>query len=248
MKLFDSYGDELRAIEDCILGQAQSGEKLRILEAGCGREWYFKLNGTDYELTGLDVDAEALRARREILRDLDNAILGDLRTAELAPASFDIIYNAFVLEHVRGAETVLQNFVRWLKPGGLLIVRFPDRDSVHGLLARLTPHWAHILYYKHAWRMKEAGKPGFPPYPTVYDVEVSLRGFRDYCAKHKLEIEEEFGVGTYRRGFGWIARITPFIARTISLLTFYRYHAQYVDLTFIVRKPAIATAASATAK
>src|SRR6185437_11416268 len=74
------------------------GGPLRILEAGCGRDWPLHVS-VPYTLTGLDLDPDALAART----DLDEAIIGDLRTAELPAHSFDVVYSAFVLEHVSGA-------------------------------------------------------------------------------------------------------------------------------------------------
>lgn len=165
-----------------------------------------------------------------------HCIVGDLRTAALEPNKYDVIYNAFVLEHVRGAEQVLENFVRWLRPGGILILRVPDRDSVQGFLARFTPQWAHVLYYRWAWRMKDAGKPGFAPYPTIYDKVVSISGLRQFCAKHGLIIREELGVGSYRRGYGVMRRLTPIVARLVSSLTLGRIHGDYVDFTLVAQK------------
>ena len=150
MKSIANSQDEIRLLERYIRDRARQGETLRILEAGCGREWLFRMDDVDYELTGVDLDGAALEARLQQRRDLHRSIVGDLRTVELEPAGYDIIYSAFVLEHVPGAERVLENFVRWLKPGGIFIVRVPDITSAHAFIARLTPHWFHVLYYRWA--------------------------------------------------------------------------------------------------
>jgi SAM-dependent methyltransferase len=236
MKVFSDYNDELRVLEDHIKGQARPGEVLQVLEAGCGREWYFKLDGIQYELTGLDLDAAALAARRANKGDMQHSFVGDLRTAKLESGKYSVIYNAFVLEHVQGAEQVLENFASWLKPGGIMIVRVPDRNSVQGFVARCTPHWLHVLYYRWAWKMKDAGKPGFAPYPTIYDDVVSPQGLKDFCARHGLDVVDEIGVGSYRRGYGMAARLTPVIAKLITLATFGSVHSRYVDYALVARK------------
>ena len=236
MKIIEKYDDELALIESHITAQASPGKTLQVLEAGCGRKWYFKMRGVDFELTGIDLDAEALRARLEISKDLKRGIIGDLRTAQLPDAGYDIIYNAFVLEHVEGAEKVLHNFLRWLRPGGLLVIRVPDKDGVQGFLARMTPHFLHVWYYRWAWKMKDAGKPGFAPYPTFYDQVISRRGLLEFCRRNGLQVVEEVGVGSYRRGHGVLARITPLVARALSLLSFGKVHDRYVDRTLIARK------------
>ena len=50
------------------------------------------------------------------------------------------------------------------------------------------------------------------------------------------KVVEEIGVGSYRRGHGMLARITPLVARTMSMLTFGKVHDRYVDPTLIARK------------
>ena len=175
---FDAMNELLRARLEALPGP------LRILEAGCGRNWPLKL-AVPFKLTGLDLDRDALAARK----DLDQAIVGDLRQAEFAPHSFDVIYNAFVLEHVSGARQVLERFLRWLAPGGMLIVKVPDRDSAYGALTRLSPFWAHVLIYRHVLGYPQAGTPGHGPYRTYYDRIVSERGLRSFCLDNGLKPE-----------------------------------------------------------
>lgn len=96
----------------------QLGRPLSILEAGCGQRWTFDLSGTEYTLTGVDLDPVALELRKTKTRDLDVAIVGDIASIELPVESFDVVYSSFVLEHVQRADVAVKNFARWLKPGG----------------------------------------------------------------------------------------------------------------------------------
>lgn len=237
MRIVKSYTKELELVGTFIRRQAKPGQVLHILEAGCGREWYFDLGNIPHEVTGVDTDAEALRSRVDIQKDLTYAVLGDLRTLTFAPGSFDVIYSSFVLEHVSGAETVLKNFVRWLKPGGVLIVRVPDLSSVQSFVARRLPHRLAVFYYRYGRGFKNAGMPGFAPYPIFYDEVIGNSGLRSFCTAHGLEILEELGVGTYAdRGRG-IFRYGIFLfARLVHMATFGRVHDRYVDLTLIARK------------
>lgn len=165
---------------------------LRILEAGCGREWPLKLT-VPYRLTGLDLDAQALAART----DLHEAKVGDLRTAELPAGSFDVIYSAFVLEHVPGAQQVLERLVRWLAPGGMLIIQVPERDSAYGFLTRVTPMWAHVLVYRYLLGYDWAGTAGHGPYPTYHDRVVSERGLAEFCRSSGLVAPEFYRMCSY---------------------------------------------------
>ncbi|HEY7888894.1 MAG TPA: methyltransferase domain-containing protein [Steroidobacteraceae bacterium] len=175
---FDAMNEMLRARLETLPGP------VRILEAGCGRNWPLKLS-VPFTLTGLDLDADALAART----DLHQAVVGDLRTADFAPHSFDVIYNAFVLEHVSGARQVLDRFMRWLAPGGMLILKVPDRDSAYGFLTRMTPFWAHVMIYRHVLGYRQAGTLGHGPYRTYYDRVVSERGLRSFCLGNGMKSE-----------------------------------------------------------
>ncbi len=239
MRIIESYSDELRVLEGCISRQATKGDPLRVLEAGCGREWYFNLPGVHCVTTGVDLDSAALEHRRHVKKDLADAIVGDLRSVDLPRDRFDVVYSSFVLEHIDGAETALDNLVGSLKPRGLLIVRVPDVEGVQSFLGRRLPHSLICFYYRHAWKIKDAGKPGFAPYPTFYDDVISRDGFRRYCAINGLELEDEIGVGSYsQRGTGFLRHVTRLVARFIATVTGGTIHDRYVDLTFIARKRA----------
>ena len=162
-----SWKDEVEALSNIIKEQAKLTPDLTILEAGCGTKWGLKLEGVSYTLTGVDIDEDALDKRVNQRKDLDLAILGDLRTVKLEEDHYDVIFNSNVLEHVDGAEKVLDNFVRWLKPGGIILLLIPNRNSAKGFLTRITPFWVHVLFYKYMRGHKTAGKPGHAPFRTV---------------------------------------------------------------------------------
>ena len=125
---------------------------LRILEAGCGRRWYLDLADIDFHLAGVDLNSDSMRMRTDQVGDLDEAIVGDLREVTLSSNFYDVIYCSFVLEHVAGAEQVLDRLLAALKPGGLLLLRIPDGDSVYGFLARYSPYWLHVQYKRRIQR------------------------------------------------------------------------------------------------
>jgi len=238
MKLVEKDETVRGLLEEHIKRLAQKREVLQVLEAGCGREWYFRMDGIKFELTGVDLDPAALQARMSDKKDLTRSIVGDLLKVNLVPESYDVIYNGYVLEHIPTAEKALDNFVRWLKPGGVLILTLPDRNSAYGFMTRVTPFWFHVLYYRYAWGLKQAGKPGFAPYHTFYDKVVSRRGIREFAAKHQLTVREELGFGSYWRGNGIFKFLTAAIAKFLSVLSFGRVHARYVDLAYVLEKPA----------
>ena len=227
--------DELRLIQDSIGAFAASGQEIQILEAGCGRKWSIPLDGLAYRLTGIDLDPDALQARVETVGDLDEAILGDLRTATLPEASFDVVFCAYVLEHVTDPGVVMRNFQTWLKPGGIMILRVPDRDSVYGFLSRMTPHWLHVAVYRYILGKAQAGKPGFAPYPTVYDPVVSYAGVIEYCNENNLQLVEAVGHFRFRSGIG--PRLIDLVSRLVAKLSLGRLAGYHANLTFVIETP-----------
>ncbi|MBN1165336.1 MAG: class I SAM-dependent methyltransferase, partial [Candidatus Krumholzibacteriota bacterium] len=191
----ESWNEEQAAMAGYIRRHFLPGKPLNILEAGCGLSWGLDLDDVKYTLTGVDIDRHALEIRKNRQRDMDIAILGDLRAVPLESNSYDVIFSSYVLEHINGAERVMENFIRWLKPNGILILRIPNRDSARGFLTRISPFWFHVFYKKHVQGLKDAGKPGHAPFPTFLDRVVSRKGIRNFCRDHCLEIMAEFNGG-----------------------------------------------------
>ena len=124
LELTRSYEHEFKIMEQYIAERSVADNALQILEAGCGQKWSINLDRVEYILTGVDLDKAALELRMNVVNDLDEIIQGDLVSVALSESHYDVIYNAFVLEHINGAENVLNNFIRWLKPGGLWLYEY----------------------------------------------------------------------------------------------------------------------------
>ena len=226
---------EIRSIKE-------SGKVLEILEAGCGQKWDLDIGDGGYVLTGIDLDPEALRIRIDKTKDLHEGIVGDLRTADFGQRTFDVIFNSFVLEHVPGAQQVLENFTRWAKPGGLIIIMIPDPYSAYGFTSRMTPHWFHVLFYRLVLGWKNAGKPGFGPYKVIYDRVVSREGIRAFCGENGLILAAEYGMPS-SHGLSDNSpkqKLVEVYKKALQVLSFGRLRSDYNDIIFIIRKPALA--------
>jgi SAM-dependent methyltransferase len=207
--------------------------ELEILDAGCGRKWPLKLT-IPYRLTGIDTDTKAIALRQQTRGDLSTVIVSDLGNATIADSSFDVIYCSYVLEHISDADRVLVNFVRWLKPGGLMIIRVPDRDSVYGWITRHSPFWLHVLHKRWIVGNVNAGKPGFDPYPVYYNKTISRAGMISFCQEHDLILCDVRGVGTYLRK----SPLVRLVAMTGFALSLGRLAWRHNNLTFTIRVPA----------
>jgi SAM-dependent methyltransferase len=219
-----------------IRQEACPGRRIEILEAGCGPSWHLQLGKVLYRLTGVDISPEALDRRKTVCRDLDEAILGDLCRVALAENAYDVIYSSFVLEHVHDARQVLDNFRRWLRPGGILVLRIPDRDSVWGLATRLTPFWFHILYKRYGEGKADAGKPGCEPFPVVYDRVVSRRGIRRWYEEHGMTLEAEYLSNCHLANLGRLAGPVKAAMHLLRWLSLGRLAADHNNLAFVIRK------------
>ncbi|MBK1646986.1 hypothetical protein CKO25_20705 [Thiocapsa imhoffii] len=237
LEMFNDRNQEFQLLEDYLKNRTHGQEPLSILEAGCGRAWPLKLSGISYRLTGVDIDEKALNARKIIVKDLDDSIIGDLRTLDIQDRKYDVVYSSYVLEHITHAERALENMTRWLKPGGLLILRIPDRDSVYGFITRITPFWVHVFYKKYVKKIKHAGEEGFGPYPTVHDHIISRNGIHEFCKRNGLVIKEEYGKASYLNGKGIVPILSRAFAIAVSAMSLGKLRWEHNNLTYIIVKP-----------
>jgi len=236
-RYFSFATEEITWIEQTIADCFSRSRSLDILEAGCGRQWALNLDGAPYKLTGIDLSEEALHYRKATVQDLDVAIRGDLGTVQLDESVFDVIYCSYVLEHVVGVSQVLENFDRWARPGGLIVLRLPDRDTVVGLAARLTPHWSHIWYYKYLLKRPLAGKDGRAPFVTVYEKCMSRPELRRFFTGRGYTVVGESVCRPFPGQRGWAWQVVRRCLSIAGALSLGKVAGSHNNLTIIVRKP-----------
>lgn len=108
-------------------GQIAPGEKLSVLDIGCGtgvllRHLEHKEHLDRMAISGADLNRDVYR--RDLYRDL---YLGDLRAGypQIPSNSFDVVICEQVLEHLPTLDCAILTLERLLKPGGRLIVGVP---------------------------------------------------------------------------------------------------------------------------
>lgn len=214
--------------------------KLQILEAGCGRQWAIDLSGLHFELTGIDINQKSLEIRKTKYNDLDTIIIGDLQTVDLEHNKYEVIYNSYVLEHIKNAEKVLNNFFSWLKSDGVLILKIPDGKSVYGFITRITPFKFHIFVRRHIFRKKNAGKPGYGPFPTYYSNIISRDGIRKYCQNKNHTVIAEYGINYYISSLNFFNKVfVTFFVKLISVLSLGRLCSSHNALIYIIKKSTV---------
>lgn len=221
-------------LNGCLRAQP-AGDVLEILEAGCGQRWLLD-PGRKAFLTGVDLDRDALEIRRTVRKDLDEAIHGDLRAISFGDRKFDVIYSAFVLEHIAGAEKVLGRMCGWLKPNGIIVIEIPDPQSVKGLVTRITPHWFHVFYYRFVLGIKTAGHAGHGPYRTYFDRVVSRSGIREFCAANGLTVDAEYAFATDGPRRKGMRSLMAVITTAIGAFSFGAFSHRHADLLYVLRR------------
>jgi len=126
-------------VEQLLAGKSE----IKLLEAGCGSFSHISLKPF-VRSVGIDISQEQL----DLNTDLDEKILGDIQTYPLPESEFDVIVCWYVIEHLARPQDALERMFKALKPGGLLILTFPNILSIKGLVTKYTPHWFHRFVYR----------------------------------------------------------------------------------------------------
>lgn len=110
-----------RVIEDLEL---KNGDN--ILEVGCGNGYYLSLLnrlGLNISLIGLDNDPPAIRDAAKFIGDRKvKLIIADASKIPFPSKSFDKIVMSEVIEHVKNEKKVLNEVIRVLKTGGIMVL------------------------------------------------------------------------------------------------------------------------------
>jgi SAM-dependent methyltransferase/uncharacterized small protein (DUF1192 family) len=112
-----------------------------VLDAGCGTGYGCRLLAAAgaREVVGVDIAGAVLEAVGPEMPESVQLRVGDLRQLDLDDDSFELVVCFEVIEHVEDPGSVLDELVRVLAPGGLLLVSSPNR----GVYPPGNPHHLH---------------------------------------------------------------------------------------------------------
>jgi SAM-dependent methyltransferase len=223
-----------RSIRD--YARQRPDEPVRLLQAGCTGPAddleLDKLRAYSYEISIQSIDQDHPLTRKAKAGERQGSVvLGDLRMIPLPARDFDIVYCAHLLDRIQHAELVLDRLVAALRPGGLLLLRFRDRDSAAGLLDRVLPMAARRAIW-HWLRPQQAG-----PFPAEYEPLLSASGVHAYVLGRDLVIAERQALRDRPRRPGRPAWGAPLACRLIAALSRGRRTDDHDDLLYVIRKP-----------
>ncbi len=212
---------------------ARPGRVISILQAGCattGQELdlaMLRAHGVELEVCMVDDATKVTRAVVARRPELREAKLAELRSVPLRPRTFDVVQCSMLLGRISHAELVLGRLVDALRPGGLLLLRTPDRDSAAGFLDRVLP-WP---LRKLAWHSIRPGEPG--PHRAVYEPITSVRGIQAFLALRGLAVARRQVVSRLAGGRPYLAAACRFLGK----LSGSRLSGSHDELRYVIRKP-----------
>ena len=179
-----SADEALQQLQNAIIGHVGQ-KKLRIFEAGGGSMSILPpsvLNNATISV--VDLDERQLRKNNYA----DVKIRGDIQNYSFSPSSFDLVVCYNVIEHLDFVDKAIRKFYDALAPGGLLVIGAPNPKSPSSLVTRYSPHWFHVWVYRVVLRRSSAGKPGEPPFRTVFHQLVLPKALWSFSTKLGFDI------------------------------------------------------------
>jgi SAM-dependent methyltransferase len=123
----------------------------RVLDIGGGNGGFLGELGKigNFELHGIEIAGES--ANRAAKNKKIKLKIGELEDTDYAPDSFDLVTLFHVFEHLTEPRKTLEIIHRILKPGGRLIMSFPNVSSMQARIFKAN--WFHLDPPRHLFLM-----------------------------------------------------------------------------------------------
>ena len=117
----------------------------RVLDVGCQNGgWLIALALAGADPVGIDTVPASIEAAKVRARCYDVSIdprVGDACNLDFPSESFDVIASSCVIEHVPDKRAMVREVMRVLRPGGLALIKAPQRFSLKHL--KSDPHYQY---------------------------------------------------------------------------------------------------------
>ena len=230
------FGDPKSRVDDVVAKLLANNDKPRVLEAGCGSSSRVALPARRH-LVGIDIAQRQLDNNKV----LDEKHLGDLQTYVFKGDGFDLIICWDVIEHLPRPIDALERMTDSLKPGGALVLAFPNLWSLKGLVTKFTPYIVHEWFYRYVIGDTRSVNE-WDQFGTVFAYSIRPPEMRRWATKRGLEIVyDEVYEGPVQSGLRehrWYMNIgfglLGLLSRIFSLGTL---DLGLSDCVMIIRKP-----------
>ncbi len=170
-----------RLVRRLIHRYAPDREPLRILDAGCGSGGTLRALEGVGQLHGCDVSPAALAMCRE--RGLCNLRASSVEQLAYPDESFDVVVSCDVLEHVPDDQAAVDEMVRVLTPGGILVTTVPAHRS---LWSEHDEALAHLRRYENEELRSLFEKAGLEVLRFTHAVSVAIPAILVYRALRRI--------------------------------------------------------------
>lgn len=130
--------DELVSAVNKFIGETK-GE--RILDVGCGIGGCASTIEDCLEYTGIDISDVAIAQAAAVYNKPNFKFIAmDAQELKFPDKYFDTVIAREVIEHLQEPQKCLKEIERVLKPGGVMVLTSPNRDSLHLRVNRMLGH------------------------------------------------------------------------------------------------------------
>lgn len=172
---------------DYVNGLLAENPDMRILEVG-GSSRPFLPKGSGAEYVGLDIDQVVSNTGvydRWMVRSVEEPI----------PGTYDLVFSAYLLEHVPDNRRSMANMAGCLEPGGHLICVFPCGCHPYSLATRLVGNRMQQWLIR-VLRPESLGRTGYP----VHFDQCTPGAFGKLLEQNGLQVEKQviaWGASSY---------------------------------------------------
>lgn len=163
----------------------------KVLDVGCATGAFLDVaRASGWDVYGVELSSFSCDIARKTYGD--RVFCGMLHQAAFANESFDLITLSDLLEHVTNPGEFLDEAHRIMKPGGILLIVTPNKDSISSRLMRQS--WSHykrehLWYFSPETIVRLLGQHGFAvdtvrPAPKYLNLAYIINQFRVY--RHPL--------------------------------------------------------------
>lgn len=192
--------------DQCLDLLRASAKGSRLLDVGCGAGQFLKAAGMfGYDAVGVEPGDKALEVAERSGLDVMKGSAESLD--QFGEGSFDVVTMLDVLEHTRSPHQCIASAARVLKPGGVLLMTYPNPSSLVVRVGELlAPLGSHVVLGK-----------AFPREHLFYP---SVTGLGQMLKKHGVSLVQ---AGSYtpslkRLRVGHLIRIALFGVESVAKL------------------------------
>jgi SAM-dependent methyltransferase len=137
--VFNSQKDQYEIGE--IVNKTTPTSESKILDVGCGTGHHvFELNSSGFDTIGIDISPSMIKKAKADFPQYTFEVGDALNSGEFTPNTFThITCMYFTIYYLQDKQLFFQNCMKWLKPGGYLILHLVDRDNFDPILPPGNP-------------------------------------------------------------------------------------------------------------